>query len=210
MKMNIVVFTVIFTIMSLESVFRAADWIAQWTQPVVVQTRPDDLDFSSQYAVPANEALNAKYLQLLQNGPGLLCQALFCLVAMAINNALWVRRKSFSVGWHTAHYVVASLILIIYLPRKTLWPAMTDVKYLFTAMNIFAFQLFLGQIASLAVSHQLLIMTVTIVDLALSTKTWFAAANEEPLALWDTWLHLLLPLSFMVAHAVITMKERIC
>jgi len=173
MNTSIKIITIIFSIMCLENIFRAADWMMEWTEPIVEQVRPKDLDFSSEYEVPDNPAKNTKYLGRMESGPGLLCQTLFCMLLMIINNLIWVRRSTFSSNRHTLHYFVASAILILYLPRRDWFPAMAGPKYCYTAMNLFIFQVTLGQVASLTATHQFLVLFITVNDLVLNTKDWF-------------------------------------
>ena len=48
MNMGVIIFTIIFSIMCFENVFRVADFIGAWTYPVVEEEpQPDNLSFSS-------------------------------------------------------------------------------------------------------------------------------------------------------------------
>ena len=89
--------------------------------------------------MPVDKEVNDRRLARMKAGPGLLCQTLLCMIFMILNNVIWVRRRRFSTAWHTLHYFVAAFILMLYLPRKNWWPAMTGIKYMYTAMNIFIF-----------------------------------------------------------------------
>lgn len=95
------------------------------------------------------------------------------MLAMIVNNVIWVRRQSFSAGRHTIHYLLAALVILLYLPRRAWWPAMTDVKFMYTAMNIFIFQMLLGHIASLTALHQMLTIMITMIQIVLTTMNWF-------------------------------------
>ena len=68
------------------------------------------------------------------------------------------------------HYSLASLILVLYLPLKNLWPTNKEVKFMYTAMNILLYQLHLGWIASLTATHRFLTAFVTLLYLAITAE----------------------------------------
>ena len=208
MNNGLKILTLVFTLMCIENVFRVADYIGAWSYPFVEETRPNDLDFSSEYEVPDSPTKNDKLMMRKELGPGALGQTIVCMILMLVNNLIWVRRKSFSPVWHTLHYFIAVAILILYLPRKDWWPVMTGVKYMYTVMNIFIFQMLLGTVGSLTATHQLIAMLVTMVDLVLSTKYWFSV-SLKPLCVWDGYLHMILPVIIMVGLGYINMKDQL-
>lgn len=86
---------------------------------------------------------------------------------------------------------------------------MTAAKYAFTAVNIIVFQALLGQFASLTATHQTLALIVTIVDLAIESRSWFSLDNSDSVLLWDTCLHTFLPVALSLTIAYISMKDRL-
>lgn len=135
-------------------------------------------------------------------------QQIFCMLAMLANNLVWVRRQRFIAKWHIAHFFIAATIIELLLPRSGWWPLMTNSKYLCTAMNVLAFQTILGRVASLTEVHHLVVMLVTLVDLMISTKAWFAV-ELEPVAVWDICFHAIAPLALLSALATLTISGRL-
>mgnify|MGYP000963913246 CR=1 FL=1 len=68
----------------------------------------------------------AKQLALLNDLAGSMGQTVVCMALMIANSVLWCCRKKFSRVWHSVHFFVAVAVLIVYLPRRNWWPAMSD------------------------------------------------------------------------------------
>lgn len=207
MNKGIKIFLAFFALVCTENVFQAIAWTADWTEPTEEQSSSLAL---AKVTTTANlEAMKQASKERMQSaGPGLLCQSLFCLIAMTVNNVLWVRRGSFVYKWHILHYYSASALLVLYLPRKAWWPAMTGAKYLLTAMNIFIFQVLLGKLARVTTLHKLLIATVTMVCLVLETRNWVFVADDA-LSIWDGILHMTTPALFAACLSYISIKNRL-
>lgn len=127
---------------------------------------------------------------------------------MAVNNVIWVRRTNFVAKWHCLHYFIAAALLVLYLPHKSWWPAMTNLKYLCTAGNILIFQMLLGRVASLTETHHLVIFLITLVNLMVETVNWFSVELAS-LGVWDCCLHGIAPVILMLLLSIVTIKDRL-
>jgi len=148
MNRKLAIFTVFFSIMCFENSIRILDLMMGWQFPIPDE-RPTNLDFSSNYDVTFSPLFRSKFLIQKEKGPYALAQTLTVMMCMILNNTLWIRRKSFSPTWHTIHYFLASIFLVMYIPRHDLWPVMQSSKYGYTNMNIFIYQMVLGTMAGL-------------------------------------------------------------
>jgi hypothetical protein len=130
------------------------------------------------------------------------------MFAMILNNTVWIRRKTFSSTWHTAHYFLAATFLVLYIPRHDLWPVMQGPKYGYTNMNIFIFQMVLGTIAGLTHLHQFIALLTTMVYMVINVKLWYGV-GLLPICIWDGYLHMIMPVTLMISLGYVGTKERI-
>lgn len=137
-----------------EAVYRAAVWDGRWTAVQAQVKDPGKLSPDQTAVVVEDATAEEQRLEAFESARiGLVFQTLFCLLAMVVNNAVWVCRKSFAAKWHVLHHFTASVILVLFLPRTNWWPAMTNIKFLYTVGNILLFQMLLNRIASLTETH---------------------------------------------------------
>ena len=129
---------------------------------------------------------------------------------MVCNNILLLKRKQLSTGLYTLHYFIAVTILLVCLPQRNWWPAMTDLKLIYTVLNVFVLQGGLAAIFGLTVTHQLLALLVTILYLQVTVRIWFNSESFEIYSLneWDTCLHSVLPVVYAVGLAILAILDR--
>jgi hypothetical protein len=207
MNRKLAIFTVFFSIMCFENSIRILDLMMGWQFPIPDE-RPTNLDFSSNYDVSFSPLFRSKFLIQKEKGPYALAQTLTVMMCMILNNTLWIRRKSFSPTWHTIHYFLASIFLVMYIPRHNLWPVMQSSKYGYTNMNIFIYQMVLGTMAGLTQFHHFIVLLATMVYQVVNVKLWYDV-KLSPICLWDGYLHVILPTFLMLAHGYVGSKERI-
>ena len=139
---KVAIITVLFSLMCVENIFRVLDFIYGWSNPIESE----------------------ESIRLQQLGPRAVGQVVMCFLVMLINNIMWLYRKGVTPGWHTLHYFVAAIALIMYMPRPEWWPVMTDQKYALTLLSIFVFQIGLGISLSLTTTHFTLAILATLVN----------------------------------------------
>lgn len=172
MNMKLKIFTVCWSLMCIENTFRVLDFTMNW-QFVIKPERPDDLDFSSEYDITYSDKRRTKLTMRMDNGPGAIAQTQFCMVVMILNNLIWWKRGTFSAFWHTIHYFVASVVMVLYIPRLDWWPVMMGPKYGYTNMNIFIYQLVLGTICGLTSTHHFIALLGTMTYQVINVKIWY-------------------------------------
>ena len=130
------------------------------------------------------------------------------MFSMNLNICLWRRRKTFSAFWHTIHYFVAAILLVLYIPRTDWWPVMNGPKYGYTNMNIFLYQIVLGTICGLTSTHHFIALLITMTYQVIQVKIWYSV-KLLPICMWDGYLHMFTPCIFMLILGYINSKQRI-
>ena len=123
------------------------------------------------------------------------------------NSIVWIKRKKFEVLWHTIHYFVAALILVLYIPRDDWWPVMSDLKYGLANLNILLLQLALAFAAGLTPTHRFVALLVTMIYQAIRLVSWFKV-KMPPLSIWDSYFHAILPVLLFLGIGILGVKER--
>ena len=116
MNKKLIIFTAIFTIMAFENIFRILDFRHEWQWPIQ-KKRNEDLDFDSNADIGETNPRYEKLTRRKNDANGAMFQNLACMLLMLINNLVWIKRDKFSPRWHTLHYFLAALILVLYIPR---------------------------------------------------------------------------------------------
>ena len=138
MNKKLAILTAFFTAMAIENAFRQADFLFEWSFPIDPE-RPDEYDFSSEYNIMYSLYRRKLLVPRKKYAKGAIAQTVLVMVLWLINNCIWMRRKKFSATWHTIHYFIAALLLILYIPRHDWYPVMMAPKYGYTNMNIFIY-----------------------------------------------------------------------
>ena len=207
MNQKLGLLTLFFSMMAIENAFRIADFTFSWQFPID-PLRPDDIDFSSDYNILYSEYRRGLLVPRKALGPGALAHCLTALFLWLLNNIIWIRRRNFSAFWHTIHYFLAATLLVLYMPRHDWWKVMMDPKFAYTNMNVFIYQIVLGQISGLTVFHQFTALLLTMTYMVIETKSWYQV-NILPIYVWDGYLHMILPTILMLLLGYIGTKERI-